>query len=115
MPTYDYTCDACGNGWELFQQMTADPVKECPKCGKKKARRLIGAGAGIVFKGSGFYETDYRSSSYKDGEKKAKESAKPADKAAGSSETKTGDAATGDAKTGGGSDASTGPKPKSTD
>ena len=77
MPTYDYECDACGNAWELFQMMSADPVKECPKCGKKKARRLIGAGAGIVFKGSGFYETDYRSSGYNkaaEADKKASES-----------------------------------------
>ena len=77
MPTYDYRCDACDHAWELFQQMTADPVKSCPECGKKKARRLIGAGAGIVFKGSGFYETDYRSGSYKKGaeaDKKASDS-----------------------------------------
>lgn len=60
MPTYDYTCDACGHGWEEFQSMSAKPVQVCPECGKKKARRLIGAGAGLIFKGSGFYVTDYR-------------------------------------------------------
>ena len=104
MPTYDYHCDACGHDWELFQQMTADPVKKCPECGKRKARRLIGAGAGIVFKGGGFYETDYRSSSYKKGaeaDKKATETksdsksdakggkteSKPAKKASKKSET----------------------------
>ena len=67
MPTYDYVCDGCGHAFELFQSMT-DPVKKtCPECGKKKLRRLIGAGGAIVFKGSGFYKTDYRSDSYKKG------------------------------------------------
>lgn len=65
MPTYDYKCNACGNRFELFQSMKADPVKICPKCGKKKVERLIGTGAALVFKGSGFYQTDYRSASYK--------------------------------------------------
>ncbi len=72
MPTYDYECDACDHAFELFQQMS-DPVKKkCPKCGKLKLRRLFGTGAAVVFKGSGFYETDYRSDSYKKGEEKAK-------------------------------------------
>ena len=67
MPTYDYVCDGCGHAFELFQSMT-DPVKRtCPKCKKKKLRRLIGAGGAIVFKGTGFYQTDYRSESYKKG------------------------------------------------
>jgi len=67
MPTYDYVCDGCGHAFELFQSMT-DPIKRtCPECGKKKLRRLIGAGGAIVFKGSGFYKTDYRSDSYKKG------------------------------------------------
>src|SRR5438067_11420433 len=65
MPTYDYACDACGHVWEEFQPMAAKPTKKCPKCGKAKAKRKIGAGAGIIFKGSGFYQTDYRSDSYK--------------------------------------------------
>jgi putative FmdB family regulatory protein len=65
MPTYDYECDACSHHWELFQKITDDPVKKCPKCGKKKAVRQFGTGAAIMFKGSGFYETDYRSESYK--------------------------------------------------
>jgi putative FmdB family regulatory protein len=65
MPTYDYACDACGHVWEEFQPMAAKPTKKCPDCGKSKAKRKIGAGAGIIFKGSGFYQTDYRSDSYK--------------------------------------------------
>jgi putative FmdB family regulatory protein len=65
MPTYDYECDACSHHWELFQKITDDPVKKCPQCGKKKAVRQFGTGAAIMFKGSGFYETDYRSESYK--------------------------------------------------
>jgi len=67
MPTYDYVCDGCGHAFELFQSMTDSVKKTCPKCGKKKLRRLIGAGGAIVFKGSGFYKTDYRSDSYKKG------------------------------------------------
>ena len=65
MPTYDYKCDACDHKWEEFQSIKADPVKKCPSCGKSKARRQIGGGAGLIFKGSGFYLTDYRSDSYK--------------------------------------------------
>ena len=67
MPTYDYVCDGCGHAFELFQSMTDSVKKTCPKCKKKKLRRLIGAGGAIVFKGSGFYKTDYRSDSYKKG------------------------------------------------
>ncbi len=59
MPTYDYVCDACGVKYEKFQNMSADPDTECPECGGK-VRRLIGSGAGLIFKGSGFYETDYK-------------------------------------------------------
>ena len=64
MPTYDYVCDACKHEFEEFQMMSAKPLKKCPECGKNKLRRLIGTGAGIIFKGSGFYETDYRSAGY---------------------------------------------------
>ena len=67
MPTYDYECDACGHTMELFQNISEDPLKKCPECKKNKLRRLFGTGAAIVFKGSGFYETDYRSESYKKG------------------------------------------------
>jgi putative FmdB family regulatory protein len=65
MPTYDYECDACGHRFELFQSISADPERKCPECKKLKLRRLIGTGAAVVFKGSGFYQTDYRSDSYK--------------------------------------------------
>ncbi len=65
MPTYDYECDACDHKFELYQSITANPEKKCPKCKKMKLRRLIGTGAAVVFKGSGFYQTDYRSESYK--------------------------------------------------
>lgn len=59
MPTYEYECTKCGKHFELFQSIKAEPVKKCPKC-KGKVKRLLGAGAGIIFKGSGFYETDYK-------------------------------------------------------
>ncbi len=59
MPTYSYVCDACGHQFEQFQAMTDKPVRRCPSCGRKRVRRLIGAGAGLIFKGSGFYVTDY--------------------------------------------------------
>ena len=65
MPTYDYICRACDHAFEEFQSMSAKPLKKCPECGKLKLERLIGTGAGVIFKGSGFYETDYRSDSYK--------------------------------------------------
>lgn len=65
MPTYEYKCEACGHQFEKFQSITADPIKQCPECGKKKVKRLIGTGAGLIFKGSGFYITDYRSDGYK--------------------------------------------------
>lgn len=76
MPTYDYTCQACGHQLELFQSMTERPKRKCPSCGALRLKRHIGTGAGIVFKGSGFYQTDYRSSSYEEGAKQAKDAAK---------------------------------------
>lgn len=60
MPTYEYRCDACGSRFESFQKMSDDPVETCPECGEDEAERLMSAGAGLVFRGSGFYETDYR-------------------------------------------------------
>lgn len=83
MPTYDYECSQCDHKWEEFQSITAKPLRKCPACGKLRAKRVIGAGAGIIFKGSGFYQTDYRSSSYK----KAAEADSKAQSA--SSESKT--------------------------
>lgn len=65
MPTYDYACDACGHEFELFQTISAPVKRKCPECKKQKLRRLFGTGAAIMFKGSGFYQTDYRSDSYK--------------------------------------------------
>ena len=65
MPTYEYVCPKCSHEFELFQSMRDEPLKKCPKCKKMKLRRLIGTGAAVVFKGSGFYQTDYRSESYK--------------------------------------------------
>jgi putative FmdB family regulatory protein len=65
MPTYDYQCDSCGHKFELFQSIKDDPIRKCPECKKLKLRRLFGTGAALVFKGSGFYKTDYRSEAYK--------------------------------------------------
>ncbi len=76
MPTYEYLCQACGHEFELFQSMSASVKRKCPDCGKLKLKRLIGIGSGVIFKGSGFYQTDYRSDSYKkaaEAEKKASE------------------------------------------
>jgi len=81
MPTYDYQCDACGHKFDEYQSINAEPLTRCPECKKKKLRRLLGAGAAVVFKGSGFYQTDYRSESYK----KAAASEKPASDSSGSS------------------------------
>jgi putative FmdB family regulatory protein len=74
MPTYEYECAACGHEFELFQQMSEAVKRKCPKCHKRSLQRRVGIGAGVLFKGSGFYETDYRSESYKkaaDAEKSA--------------------------------------------
>ncbi len=65
MPTYDYECQACGHTFERFQSITDKPIRKCPVCSKLKVKRLIGTGGGLIFKGSGFYCTDYRSDSYK--------------------------------------------------
>lgn len=65
MPTYEYVCSACGHEFEKFQSITAAPIRECPVCHRKKAERKISVGAGFIFKGAGFYETDYRGDAYK--------------------------------------------------
>ncbi len=75
MPTYDYLCEKCGHKFEKFQSITAGASRKCPECGKMSLRRLIGAGAGIIFKGSGFYETDYRSKDYQEAAKNEKSAA----------------------------------------
>ncbi len=78
MPTYDYQCDACGHEFELFQRISEEPLKKCPQCKKNKLQRLFGTGAAVVFKGSGFYQTDYRSESYKKGAESAKQASSDA-------------------------------------
>jgi len=75
MPTYEYRCGACDHTFELFQSITARAVRKCPECAKLTVKRVIGTGAGIIFKGSGFYQTDYRSESYR----KSAEKDKPVD------------------------------------
>jgi len=70
VPTYDYVCSACGHRFEEFQSMSAKPLRKCPACKKSALERLIGAGAGVIFKGSGFYQTDYRGDSYASDAKK---------------------------------------------
>jgi len=91
MPTYDYLCQQCGHEFELFQSITASPSRKCPQCGKHGLKRLIGKGAGIIFKGSGFYETDYRSENYRTGAANDKSSAekKPDKKTDTKAETKS--------------------------
>ena len=89
MPTYDYECLGCKHTFELFQMMSAKPIKKCPECGKNKIRRLIGAGMGIIFKGSGFYETDYkRKESNPTGGRSVENSGLSTDKKQGSKENK---------------------------
>ena len=72
MPTYEYICENCEYEFEKFQSIKARPLRKCPECGKLALNRLVGTGSGIIFKGSGFYQTDYRTDSYKQGEKSEK-------------------------------------------
>lgn len=100
MPTYEYRCNACDHEFELFQAMSAAVKKKCPACSKLSLERLIGTGSAVLFKGSGFYETDYRSKSYNDAAKKDKEAASPkADSPADSKPSKTDAGAKSDAPT----------------
>ena len=96
MPTYDYICDACGHEFEAYESIKADSQTVCPSCQETKLRRKIGPGAAILFKGSGFYQTDYRSESYKKGEKadKASEPAAPNPSDSSSSSTSSSPAST---------------------
>ena len=86
MPTYEYACDACGENFERFQPITSRPVRKCPCCGERRVKRLLGAGAGIIFRGSGFYETDYRSAEYK-AKAKADTEKTPSSSGSGSSDS----------------------------
>lgn len=91
-PTYDYVCTACEHAFEEFQSMSEAPLKKCPKCGKRRLRRLFGTGSGIIFKGSGFYETDYKRKSGGGGPKKESDSggdSKPDSKPESKSESKS--------------------------
>ena len=90
MPTYEYRCKSCEHAWEEFQSIKSSPSRKCPDCGKLKAERIISAGGGIIFKGSGFYQTDYRSESYKKGasaDKKSRESSSSDSKKSGDSKS----------------------------
>lgn len=84
MPTYEYECTSCRHRFEEFQSITAKPLETCPKCGRK-VKRLIGNGGGIIFKGSGFYQTDYRSKEYKE---KSKAESQSSSSSSSSSEKK---------------------------
>lgn len=95
MPTYEYVCQACSHEFELFQQMSDAVKRKCPQCGKLKLQRLIGIGSGVIFKGGGFYETDYRSDSYK---KAAEAEGKSSSAADTKSETKAAGSVNGEPK-----------------
>ena len=88
MPTYEYKCEKCSITFERFQNITEEPIKKCPECGGP-VKRLIGAGAGVIFKGSGFYATDYRSKSYKQEAKKEKELGKTSGSKTAEKDSKT--------------------------
>jgi putative FmdB family regulatory protein len=102
MPTYDYICDDCGHEFEAYEPITAEPRKDCPECSQLALRRKIGPGAAILFKGSGFYQTDYRSESYK----KAAKADKPADAPAKTSSDPASTSPSSTPASGGGSPAS---------
>jgi len=84
MPTYEYQCEGCGHEFEELQSFKDEPLKVCPKCHEERLRRLFGTGAAILFRGSGFYETDYRSESYKKAAKAEQDAGKPSTAANGS-------------------------------
>jgi putative FmdB family regulatory protein len=96
MPTYDYICRNCDHEWELFQSIKAKPIRKCPECGSLRAKRVIGPGAGIIFRGSGFYQTDYRSEAYR---KSAEADRKAREKSESKSTAKSDGGSSSDAKT----------------
>ena len=100
MPTYEYRCSACDHQWDEFQSIMAEPTKKCPKCKKSKAERIISAGGGIIFKGSGFYQTDYRSDSYKKGAEAAKKASEGTPSASSTSDKGSSDSGKSSASSG---------------
>ncbi|HUV41429.1 MAG TPA: FmdB family zinc ribbon protein [Sedimentisphaerales bacterium] len=98
MPTYEYICANCGHELELFQGIRAPAIQKCPKCGRRKLKRLIGTGSGIIFKGSGFYQTDYRSSDYQKASKKEKSETTDSQKKTKPKEAESGDKSKGPTK-----------------
>jgi putative FmdB family regulatory protein len=98
MPTYEYVCEGCGHTFDAFQSLKDEALKVCPKCHEARLRRLFGTGAAILFKGSGFYQTDYRSESYHKAAKAEQEAAKPAAGKDGTSGTAPGGAGKDEAK-----------------
>ena len=113
MPTYEYICRACGHEFEEFQSIKADPIAVCPRCRKKKVERKIGIGGAVIFKGGGFYETDYRSDSYKSGAEAEKKSGDAKADAAGDAKAGDKPSSKGDAKVDAKGDARTESKPES--
>lgn len=105
MPTYEYACQKCGHQFEQFQSMRDEPLKKCPKCGKTGVKRLLGTGAGLIFKGSGFYITDYKNKGTgkkeggesKGGESKSGES-KSSESKSSSSDSKSSSSSSGGSK-----------------
>jgi putative FmdB family regulatory protein len=98
MPTYEYQCSKCGHKFEKFQSITSTPSKQCPACKKNTAQRLIGTGAGLIFKGSGFYITDYRSDGYKASAKADSAPSETKSTDSKSTETKSSDSKSADSK-----------------
>ena len=98
MPTYDYECGRCGHTFDAFQSMSDEPLRKCPSCGKSSLRRLIGGGLGVIFKGSGFYVNDSRSSGSGSKAKTAAASSTSESSDSKTADTKAADTKTADAK-----------------
>ena len=99
MPTYEYACPKCGHQFEQFQSMRDEPLKKCPKCGKAALKRLVGGGAGLIFKGSGFYITDYPKKSQSEGGKSQTDSGTSQSDAGTKSESSSGSSDSGSSST----------------